>query len=246
MWKAAQFTSNRFLMIRKKLYPWRVLLENSLRKIYWTADQATSHHYTAKSHLNIWRSWQKQFCQTLSLIFCLIFFIELFIFIPRCHIRVPLRNQPGHSPPFYNLLSHNRPRKLHEKWCVSSCVISVRLQLTATTFQSFVSCNIHHLVFDVLPHLEKEYYFSDGASSQYKDCKNFLNWCYHAEEFHAAVEWNFISTSHGKNPCDGIGGTAKQHVAYVSPQATERNHILTQKILINGPKKILQELYSSM
>jgi hypothetical protein len=83
------------------------------------------------------------------------------------------------------------------------------------------------LVFDVLPHFKKVYYFSDGASSQYKDCRNFLNLCYHAEEFHVAAEWNFIYTSHGKNPCNGIGGTAKQHVAHVSSQATERNHILT-------------------
>lgn len=38
---------------------------------------------------------------------------------------------------------------------------------------------------------------------------------------------NFLSTSHGKNPWDGIGGTAKQHVPHVSPQATEKNNILT-------------------
>jgi hypothetical protein len=97
------------------------------------------------------------------------------------------------------------------------------------------------LVFDVLPHL-KVYYFSDGASSQLKDCKNFLNLCYHAEEFHVAAEWNFISTSHGKYTCDGIGGTAKQHVAHVSPHATEKNHILTPEDSHQGAKENITEI----
>jgi hypothetical protein len=42
------------------------------------------------------------------------------------------------------------------------------------------------------------YYFSDGASSQYKNCKNLLKLRYHKEDFHVAAEWNFVATSHGK------------------------------------------------
>jgi hypothetical protein len=87
----------------------------------------------------------------------------------------------------------------------------------------FISCIIR-LVSDVLPYLKKVYYFSDGASSQYKDCKNFLNLCYHAEEFHVAAEWNSFATLHGKNPCDGTGGTVKQLVVYARLQATEKGH----------------------
>jgi hypothetical protein len=65
-------------------------------------------------------------------------------------------------------------------------------------------------------------YFSDGVDSWYKNCKNFLKLCYHAESFHLAVEWNFFATLHGKSPCDGSGGTIKGLVALASLQATER------------------------
>jgi hypothetical protein len=52
-------------------------------------------------------------------------------------------------------------------------------------------------------------YFSDGAVSQYKNCKKFLNLCYHEEDFGVKAEWHFFATSHGKSPCDSIGGTIK-------------------------------------
>ena len=45
-------------------------------------------------------------------------------------------------------------------------------------------------------------YFSDGCSGQYKNCKNFINICYHLEDFGIAAEWQFFATSHGKGPCD--------------------------------------------
>jgi hypothetical protein len=63
------------------------------------------------------------------------------------------------------------------------------------------------LLSDVSPHLRKVYYFSDGASSQYKKCKNFMNLHYHGQDFLVAAGWNFFATSHDKSPCDGIGGT---------------------------------------
>jgi hypothetical protein len=65
-------------------------------------------------------------------------------------------------------------------------------------------------------------YFSNGAVSQYKNCKNFLKLCHHAENFHVTAEWNFFATLHGRSPCDGIGGTIKGLVAFDSLQATER------------------------
>jgi hypothetical protein len=64
------------------------------------------------------------------------------------------------------------------------------------------------------------YYFSDGASSQYKNCKNFLNLCHNEEDFHVAAEWNFFATLHRKSPSDGIGGTVEQFVACATLQAT--------------------------
>jgi hypothetical protein len=90
---------------------------------------------------------------------------------------------------------------------------------------------MHHLVSDVSLYLRKVYYFSDGASSQHKNCKYFLNLCYHEEDFHVAAERNFFVTLHGKSPCDGTGGTVKRLIAHASLQATERNHILTPEDL---------------
>lgn len=43
----------------------------------------------------------------------------------------------------------------------------------------------------------KIFYFSDGAASQYKNRKNFLNLCHHASDFGVPAEWHFSATSHG-------------------------------------------------
>ena len=55
-------------------------------------------------------------------------------------------------------------------------------------------------------------YFSDGASSQYKNKKIVINVCHHENDFSLLAEWNFFASSHGKNSCDGIGGTTKREV----------------------------------
>ena len=38
-------------------------------------------------------------------------------------------------------------------------------------------------------------------------------------DFQLAAEWNFFAMSHGKNPCDNIGGIAKRLVANASLQS---------------------------
>ena len=48
---------------------------------------------------------------------------------------------------------------------------------------------------------------------------------YHAD-FNATAEWKFFATSHGKSPCDGIGGTVKRLAARVSLQAPREGQIL--------------------
>ena len=56
-------------------------------------------------------------------------------------------------------------------------------------------------------------YFSDGASSQYNNYKNFANLCHHASEFQLAAKRDFFPLPHGKSLCNGIGGTVKHLVA---------------------------------
>ncbi len=68
------------------------------------------------------------------------------------------------------------------------------------------------------------YYFSDGAASQYKNRKNFLNLCYHQADFGIPAQWHFSATSHGKGACDG---TVKRLAARVSLQRPYDEQIMT-------------------
>lgn len=42
-----------------------------------------------------------------------------------------------------------------------------------------------------LPTVKKIIYFSDGASAQYKNRKNFINLSHHMQDFNIAAEWHF-------------------------------------------------------
>ena len=67
---------------------------------------------------------------------------------------------------------------------------------------------------------KKIFYFSDGAAAQYKNRKNFANLAYLEEDYRVPAEWHFFATSHGKGPCDGIGGTVKRLATKASLQRT--------------------------
>lgn len=60
------------------------------------------------------------------------------------------------------------------------------------------------------PNVKSVQYFSDGCAGQYKNYKNFMNLCLHEQELGMPATWSFFATSHGKGPCDGIGGTVKR------------------------------------
>ena len=75
------------------------------------------------------------------------------------------------------------------------------------------------------PKIRKLEYFSDGCAGQYKNKKNLYNLCQHQSDFGIEAVWNFFATSHGKSPCDGIGGTVKRVTARASLQRTKENHI---------------------
>ena len=82
-----------------------------------------------------------------------------------------------------------------------------------------------------LPNIKNIEYFTDGCAGQYKNCKNFLNLAHHAEDFNLHAKWNFFATSHGKQPCDGIGGTVKRLAAKASLQRNLQNQILTPEAM---------------
>ena len=80
----------------------------------------------------------------------------------------------------------------------------------------------------------KFFYASDGAASQYKNRKNFINLCHHEEDFGVAAEWHFSATSHGKGACDGVGGTVKRLAARTSLQRPYDQQIMTPRQLLIG------------
>ena len=91
------------------------------------------------------------------------------------------------------------------------------------------------------------FYTSDGAASQYKNRKNFINLCHHEEDFGVAAEWHFSATSHGKGACDGVGGTVKRLAARASLQhpydQITKPHQLFEWAVINIPATAFQNCW---
>ena len=120
-------------------------------------------------------------------------------------------------------------------------------EIAHLSFVIISECNIHdtvavhlfqkHLInflkekISTVGSIHKIIYFSDGCAGQYKNCKNFLNLCHHREDFGIEAEWNFFATSHGKGPCDGVGGTVKRIAAKASLQRPYDEQILTAEQL---------------
>lgn len=84
--------------------------------------------------------------------------------------------------------------------------------------------------------IKKVLFFSDGAGSQYKNKYNFFYLCQLKKLYGCDAEWHFFATSHGKGPCDGIGGTLKRLATKASLQRTHNNHILSAKSLYDWAK----------
>lgn len=106
------------------------------------------------------------------------------------------------------------------------CVVSDCLKHDTTTVHAFITSVVTYIKHE-FPVIRKLLYFSDGAASQYKNYKNLSNLSNHHKDYGLDAEWNFFATSHGKSPCDGIGGTVKRLVGRASLQATTVGHILT-------------------
>jgi hypothetical protein len=130
---------------------------------------------------------------------------------------------------------------------------------TEIAHKSFViisECNIHDTiaVYTFQKHLinfmkktwtpiSKIMYFSDGCAGQYKNHKNFINLCYHKNDFGIEAEWHFFATSHGKGPCDGVGGTVKRLAKKASLQRPYEDQIQNPLDLYKFAKTDLPTIY---
>ena len=99
---------------------------------------------------------------------------------------------------------------------------------------SYIKENLHAIT--------KVLYFNDEAASQYKNFVNFVNLCYHEIDHGIQAQWHFFLTSHGKSPCDGIGGTIKRFVARETLQATENYQILSPYQMFQRAKQNIAEI----
>lgn len=81
--------------------------------------------------------------------------------------------------------------------------------------------------------IKKIIFFSDGAGSQYKNRKNFYQLCQYKRTHKFHVEWHFFATSHGKGPCDGIGGAFKRSAMYTSLKRPYKDQITNAKELFD-------------
>ena len=98
-------------------------------------------------------------------------------------------------------------------------------------------CKIQTILVDYLkeylPIVDKIFYFSDGCAEQYKNYKNFISFCHHQQDFNMDAEWIFFATSHGKSPCDGVGGFDKRYVAKHSLQRPLYDQILSYQSMLD-------------
>ena len=99
---------------------------------------------------------------------------------------------------------------------ISYCVLSDDLNHDVSFVYQVQKVFLSHLKVNC-PFINKVEYFSDGYGGQYKNRKSFLNLCKHQDDFNMNAVWNIFATSHGKQPCDGIGGTVKRLVAKSKP-----------------------------
>ena len=68
-----------------------------------------------------------------------------------------------------------------------------------TTFVYEVQRQLIEILKERQPHIKNIEYFSDGCVAHYKNYKNFMNVCFHREDFGLTATWAFFATSHG-NP----------------------------------------------
>jgi hypothetical protein len=86
--------------------------------------------------------------------------------------------------------------------------------------------------------VEKVFYFSDGAVSQYKNKFNFTTLAHHKED-HGDVEaeWHFFATSHRKGAVDGVGETIKRCATHAILRAVEECPMKTPFEMFEWAKK---------
>lgn len=127
---------------------------------------------------------------------------------------------------------------------LSFVVISEVLRHDTIAVQVFISKLLTYL--NQLMNIKKAIFMSDGAASQYKNRKNFASLCKFKEKYNIDSEWHFFATSHGKGPCDAIGGTLKRMATRASLAKQHEHPITSAKTLYDWAIKRNQENFTKI
>ncbi|KAK6168797.1 hypothetical protein SNE40_011199 [Patella caerulea] len=92
-------------------------------------------------------------------------------------------NNQATMHPFVAYQRSNDGDLIHRNMCVLS---DTKEHSTITVF-TFLSVVLPYLKTE-LPGVKKIHYFTDGCVSQYKNKNNFINLCYHKEDFNQEAE----------------------------------------------------------
>lgn len=185
-----------------------------------------AHHYTAKAQAAYLSDRKENLGEGEVII--LLDFAENYSFVVQDAVQAfHWNNTQATLHPF--VLYYRASGKLEH---LNACIVSDCLKHDTIAVHAFITSLMPHLK-TKLPQMSKVMYYSDGCSGQYKNYKNFLNLCHHQSDYLVDAEWHFFATSHGKSPCDGIGGTVKRLVARASLQATTSDHILSPLEMYN-------------
>jgi len=192
-------------------------LETLLEKLH----NLKSHHYVSK----IQSQFMKEIKERLPENECIVLadFAENFTFLVQDEIQgYHWVNDQATVHPFV-LYYKNENNQVSSR---SICILSDYLEHNTSVVHAFLK-HVTKFIKETLPKVEKLIYFSDGSVSQYKNKKNFSNLCYHKIDFGFEAEWHFFASCHGKNACDGVGGTTKREVSKASLQRPSSNQILS-------------------
>lgn len=74
-------------------------------------------------------------------------------------------------------------------------------------------------------------FMTDGCAAQFKNKFTLSNLLFAKKDFGVNAEWNFMPTSHGKSPVDGLGGSIKRGVY---------NRVLTGKFNVYNAKDFVK------
>lgn len=207
---------------RTTLITRRETVSNFIELLCAQYEKLAAHHFVAKAQAAYMSSTKETLSENTALV--LLDFSENYSFLVQDAVQgFHWENSQATLHPFavyYKAKSNN------EVSCMCLCVISDCMQHNAVTVHAFLTLIIPYIK-SQLPSVSLIKYFSDGAVSQYKNCKNFQNLLFHKHDFEINAEWHFFATSHGKSACDGIGGTVKRLASRASLQQITDHFILT-------------------